>query len=146
LTVSEPLLGAVLISPWISFATNTPSFTSNKYKDCLGPVPLQAWSQSFLGSSPSDNYTEALNAPESWWEGLQVQEIFVVAGEDEVLVDVIKEFAVKLKSGLGKGRVKSLVVKNEYHDQPNLDLGMGVKEKDESIQSREIKGWLRSKL
>lgn len=77
---------------------------------------------------------------------MPVQEVLVVAGEDEVLIDGIREFVGKLDRGLGGGRVSTLIVKNEYHDQPNLDIVMGVKEKDESIQAHRIKGWIGSKL
>jgi hypothetical protein len=71
----------------------------------------------------------------------------VLAGEDEVLVDSIKEFEGKLRRGVGSGTtVELLVAKGEYHIQPYLDLQFGYKEKDEGEQAKKIKGWVSSKL
>lgn len=97
--------------------------------------------------SKSDYYNQAITAPENWWEGLKVEEVLVVAGEEEVLVDGIKEFEGKLRRGVGSGtKVELLVAKGEYHDQPSLDLQLGYKEKDEGEQARKIKEWVSSKL
>ena len=83
--LSAPLRGAVLISPWISFDTSTPSFTSNKYKDCIGPIAAKQWSSAFMDcpwphTEKSDYYNQGITAPESWWEGLKVEEVLIVAG------------------------------------------------------------------
>jgi acetyl esterase/lipase len=144
----------VLISPWVSFSTSAPSFTENKYKDVIDPQAVTQWSNAFLGSSPTtgqvngtDYYNEALSAPESWWKGLNVDEVLVVAGAEEVLVDGIREFEGKFRRGVGEGtKVEFLVAKGEYHDQPSIDLQFGYKETDEGVQAKGIKGWVASKL
>ena len=99
--------------------------------------------------SVSDHYNQAITAPESWWEGLQVEEVLVVAGEEEVFVDGIKEFEGKLRRGMGaggNGKVEFFVADGEYHDQPSLDLQIGYTEKQEGEQAKKIKGWVSSKL
>jgi acetyl esterase/lipase len=150
--LSSPLRGCVLISPWVSFSTSASSFTAYAYKDCLDPRALKQWSNAFMGEeypypSVTDYYNQAITAPESWWEGLQVEEVLVVAGEEEVLVDGIKEFEGKLRRGVGDAtKVELLVAKGEYHDQPNLDLQFGYKEEQEGEQAKRIKGWVSSKL
>jgi acetyl esterase/lipase len=150
--LSAPLRGVVLISPWISFDTSATSFTTNKYKDCIGPIAVKQWSSAFMGcpwphTSANDYYNQAITAPESWWEGLKVEEILVVAGEEEVLIDGITEFDGKLRRGVGDGsKVEFVVAKGEYHDQPSLDLQLGYSEKDEGEQAKVIKGWVSSKL
>jgi acetyl esterase/lipase len=142
----------VLISPWISFDTSAKSFTKNEYKDCIGPKAGKQWSTAFMNSpwphaSNSDNYNQAITAPESWWEGLNVEEVLVLAGEEEVLVDGIREFEGKLKRGIGEGsKVEFFVAKGEYHDQPSLDLQLGYKEEQEGQQAKKIKKWIGSKL
>jgi acetyl esterase/lipase len=152
ITLSTPLRGAVFISPWVSFDTSTPSFSANKYKDCIGPISGKQWSSAFLGcpwphTEKSDYYNQAITAPESWWKGLKVQEVLVVAGEEEVLIDGIREFEGKLKSGVGDStKVELFVAKHEYHDQPSLDLYIGYSEKDEGEQAKAIKGWISSRL
>lgn len=95
-------------------------------------------------TSAVDNYNQGAMAPASWWEGLQVESVLVVAGGDEVLVDGIEEFVGKLREGYGK--VEYLKAKGEYHDQPSIDLQIGFKEKDEGESAKKIKSWIASKL
>lgn len=142
---------AVLTSPWIDFNTERPSFTRNKYKDCVGLHGLRQFSTAFLNepyphTAKLDNYNQALLAPESWWEGLPVDKVLVLAGEEEVLVDGIRQFAEKLKKGVGEGRVDVFVAKGEYHDEPSIDLALGYKESEEREQAKLIKKWIGSHL
>jgi hypothetical protein len=84
----------------------------------------------------------------SWFQDFPsvVDEILIVCGSDEVMVDGIKDFQKKLKKGMGEGRVKFLVGEDEYHDMPSLDLQLGYKESEEGMQAREIKRWIASKF
>ncbi|KAK0099611.1 hypothetical protein ONS96_008111 [Cadophora gregata f. sp. sojae] len=171
-----PFLGLVLISPWVSFDTSAPSFQENEFKDCVSQPGGKKWSGAFLEclwphEGKKDFYNEALRAPEEWWRGLGVDEVFVVCGSEEVLRDGIVEFEGKLRRGVeggrgegdgnwggngsgngsgngkaGKGRVEMMIVKGEYHDQPNIDLQLGYKEKDEGETAKLIKSWIASKL
>ena len=75
-----------------------------------------------------------------------VEKVFVVAGEEEVLVDGIQKWEAKLRKGMGEGKVEILVAKGEYHDQPTLDVQLGYKESEEGEQARRIKSWISSKL
>jgi acetyl esterase/lipase len=147
----EEIKGAVLISPWVDFSTDSESWTRNKYKDVLCAEAGNQWSSAFLGEAyphtkTSDYYNQATTAPESWWEGLPVEKILIVAGEEEVLVDGIVKFEGKLRKGLGEDRVELVVVNGEYHDQPSVDLQMGYKESEEGEQAKLIKRWIGSKL
>jgi acetyl esterase/lipase len=159
--------GAVLISPWVDFDLNKDSYKRNQYKDCLNKTALKQWSVSlppssipksqinpfpsqtaFLLSTPeSDNYSQPILAPPSWWSGLSISSILIVSGADEVLIDGITEFEKKLSEGFGKDKVEFQVVKGEYHDQPSLDIQFGyTKPEDEGKQARIIKEWVSSKL
>jgi acetyl esterase/lipase len=156
--LDTPLCGAVLISPWVSFSLSDPSFTTNMYKDLLDPITAKKWSSAFLGElwphkEKSDFYSQAITAPEDWWKDLMAENVLIVAGEEEVLLDGIRNFEEKLRRGMsggdgerGRERVEFLVAKGEYHDQPTLDLQLGYQEKDEGEQARRIKGWISSKL
>lgn len=142
---------AVLTSPWVDFNTESPSFAKNKYKDCIDPLAVQQWSSAFLADpyphkSKLDNYNQAVLAPESWWKGLPVDKVLILAGEEEVLVDGIQKFAETFKRASGEEKVEVFVAKGEYHDQPNIDLSMGYKESDEGEQAKLIKRWIGSKL
>jgi hypothetical protein len=72
--------------------------------------------------------------------------VLVLAGEDEVLVDGIMEFEKTLSAGLGREKVEFMVAKGEYHDQPNMDLLLGYKEKDEGELAKKIKEWISIEL
>ncbi|KAG0648401.1 hypothetical protein D0Z07_5470 [Hyphodiscus hymeniophilus] len=114
-SLSEPLRGVILISPWISFRTTDPSFQKNAYKDCIDVRALRQWSNAFIGEeypypTKSDSYNHPITAPISWWEGLKAEEVLVTVGEEEVLVDSISEFAGNLRSGAGKGTKVELSV------------------------------------
>lgn len=97
LELSEPLRGAFMIAPWVSFSADFPSITSNQYRDSVTNVTINQWSDMYLNGKPSDNYTEALLAPEEWWKGVMAQEVLILAGSDEILRDSIKEFAKKFE-------------------------------------------------
>lgn len=43
----------------------------------------------------TDNYNQGLMAPSEWWKDLQVEEVLIVAGEEEVLLDGIRDFEKK---------------------------------------------------
>lgn len=94
--------GLLLLSPWVTFEQSSSSFQSNEHKDLLPRGTLKTWSDYFIGNSPIDNYSAALNAPASWWETMPFQKIAVVAGDDEVfrddVVQMAKTFEVSRKS------------------------------------------------
>lgn len=140
------LAGAVLISPWIDFSLDTPSFRSNKYKDCIDRAAGEKWSASFLGSSKLDNYNQAGIAPASWWENLPVEKVLILAGADEVLVDGIVKFEETFRQGFGQDKVEFLVAKGEFHDEAYIGLQLGGKASQEKEQAKLIKRWIGAKL
>lgn len=89
LNISENFRGACLISPWVDFKTSYPSFTKNKYKDIIA-IPIgRMWSSAFMPTpwpheDSTDFYNQASTAPKEWWEGVMVEEILLLGGEDEV--------------------------------------------------------------
>ncbi len=101
LELSEPLRAAILIAPWVSFDTTAESFRRNQYKDCIGPASLIPWSKAFMGRAPADNYNQPIKAPVDWWKDLKVEEVLILAGAEEVLVDYVKEVARKIEVSLG---------------------------------------------
>jgi hypothetical protein len=81
---------------------------------------------------------------------LPVEEVLIVAGKDEILVDDVEAFAGSLRAegdgdgGEGDGRVVLFVAEGECHDQTNLDVQFGHKEPGE--QTKLIRRWIGSKL
>jgi acetyl esterase/lipase len=101
ISLTTPFRSAVLNSPWISFDLHTDSFKRNEYKDCITTEVGKKWSGAWLACPwphklASDYYNQAITAPLEWWDRLMVKEVLVLAGEEEVLVDGIKDFAQRL--------------------------------------------------
>lgn len=110
-----------------------------------------------MGSPPphaenADEYNQPIMAEPEWWAGMPVEEVLIVAGKDEILVDDIVAFAERLERGMaigkeGKGegkRVTLFVAEGECHDQTNLDVQFGYREPGK--QTSLIRRWIGSKL
>ncbi|QSZ35846.1 hypothetical protein DSL72_006968 [Monilinia vaccinii-corymbosi] len=142
--LKEPLDGAVLLAPWLTFGTSSKSYEANRYKDLIDPIAIKLWSRAFQSSTPSDNYIEPLYASTSWWKRLPtaVTSILILTGENEVFVDDVKAFAGKLQEVVTETGAGSLglgldlkVVEDEYHDQPNFGFG------EDSLAKEKSQGW-----
>ncbi|KDQ60391.1 hypothetical protein JAAARDRAFT_67935 [Jaapia argillacea MUCL 33604] len=152
LRLSKPLRGAILISPWVSFSTTAHSFTRNYYRDGFPPAAVTSWSSQFLGSSPTDPYNEPSSALPGWWQPLAqkevINEVLIVSGEQEMLVDDIRDFTTRFKKDLGGGTgpvvVQDFVVEGEAHAQPITELEMGYKEPGK--ESMIVREWICSRL
>jgi acetyl esterase/lipase len=97
LVINEPLKGAILLSPWVSFSHQWPSVKLNQHKDIDAQDVTARWSQLYLNGRSSNVYIEAVNAAEEWWTDIQVEQTLVLAGSDEVLLDPIKSWASSFK-------------------------------------------------
>ena len=89
LKLDGKLAGAALVSPWVDFDISKPSIERNAYSDCIHADSSILWSGAFLGepwphTKTKDNYNQAILAPQSWWEDIQVKELLIVAGQQEV--------------------------------------------------------------
>jgi acetyl esterase/lipase len=90
----EPFGGMLLISPWLEYNVDAPSFARNRARDV---IPLNSW-QVFAdivrqGIVPElHNHLEPGIAPRGWWKGLgQVfPRVLITAGEYEGIVDPIR--------------------------------------------------------
>ena len=91
----EPFGGMLLISPWLEYNTDAPSFVRNSARDV---IPLNSW-QVFAdivrpGIVPElHNHLEPGIAPRSWWKGLGrvFPRVLITAGEHEGIVDSIQK-------------------------------------------------------
>ncbi|KAI9766005.1 MAG: hypothetical protein M1840_007012 [Geoglossum simile] len=94
---TENFRGTLLLSPWVSLDISAPAMKVNQNKDYLKDVTLKYWGDRFMGAAKVDPYNQPLTAPSDWWSALNVNEILVVAGRDELLVDDIRDFTKKLE-------------------------------------------------
>jgi acetyl esterase/lipase len=161
--LSEPLGGALLYSPWVSFRTDYQSFATNSHKDMLPPIMLRRWAAMYLGRTNSsnpeadpgsvsgDSYSEPSTEPAFWWEGLHevVEDMFIWIGGNEVFVDAVRDFKDVLCHGWKKGggktqRVTYVEAPREAHIQPFMDAmtNGGMKSDSQTI----IEEWYMARL
>ncbi|KAI5850387.1 Alpha/Beta hydrolase protein [Morchella snyderi] len=97
--------GAIIISPWVSFDTNSESMQGyNSEHDTIFPGIIDAWASSYLGLKEARNpYSEPMRAPEGWWSDLQsvVKRILITAGAEEVMRDDLVKFSQVLEGVKG---------------------------------------------
>ncbi|KAF8543825.1 Alpha/Beta hydrolase protein [Trichophaea hybrida] len=133
LPLSEPLASAVLISPWVTMATDSESIVKYQDIDYITAKLIKYWGGLAMGQGTTENeaacgryHAEALLAPESWWKGLEnaVRFVGITAGGCETLVDHILELDKKIRAE-GGTKFELFVDDKEIHDGPILDFLAG---------------------
>lgn len=142
LSISGPLKGMVLVSPWLSFDTTYPSMARNYDRDIDPPKKLEIMAKDYLLGRKSDNYTEAVGAPIDWWEHSPLEGTLVVAGADEVFVDSQQEWVDKFK--IAGNKIDTVFAQDECHIAPFIWAEFG--DTHETIQGAKIKSWLKENL
>jgi acetyl esterase/lipase len=97
---AEPFGGMLLISPWVTFNTDAPSFARNHTRDI---IPMHSW-EMFAGLVRQDIvpalrlHLEPGIVPRGWWNGLGrvFPRVLVTAGEYEGTVDQIEKTAAAI--------------------------------------------------
>lgn len=128
--LSTPLLGALFISPWISFDTSSPSFQSNFRSDYITVEAIDNAVQSYVGAqSKGDYYMQPIKAPVEYWVKVVssvVTEIMLWTGSGEILFDEISAFARLIKQALAETKSSSAGSEtNEqqpHHQQSHLNF------------------------
>ncbi|KAK1145626.1 hypothetical protein N8T08_004185 [Aspergillus melleus] len=135
-------LGAALLSPWVTFDTeSSDSMRRNRTKDVLHIPRLETWSANFTGTAPRDNYLDPLGAPPEWWIGLRIRDILIVSGADEVFIDDIDAFARKLSAA--HPNVSHFSASGEAHIQMFTEFMI---RESRSKQRDVLQEWIRSKI
>jgi acetyl esterase/lipase len=164
LQLESPLGGVLLLSPWVGFRTDYPSFKRNADLDLLSPFALRKWSAMFLGKANTinpeadpgpisgDQWTDVCLNLSSWWEGMHHVSIsvFIWWGAHEVFADSMRELERNFRTGWTDGggdreQVILLESAGEAHVAPISDtmLPGGGKKSDAQL---EIEEWLESRL
>ncbi|KAH6639563.1 Alpha/Beta hydrolase protein [Boeremia exigua] len=164
LELKSPLGGALLLSPWVSFSTDYPSYKTHGPRDILNPAALRKWSAIFLDKADTSNpeadpglasrgdaYTEACLNPASWWNSMDqvVSDVFVWSGGYEVFVDSIRELETTFKAGWAHGggdisRVIFVESAEHQHVAPVFDTAVAGAKKDDAQVA--IEEWFKGRL
>jgi len=89
-----------LISPWVAYNVDAPSYARNEGKDLLYSSSYKFMADLVLaGVTPAlKHHAEPASAPESWWEGLEgvYPRLLITMGEHEGLFDQIVDASTVL--------------------------------------------------
>ncbi|UPK95747.1 hypothetical protein LCI18_006682 [Fusarium solani-melongenae] len=124
LQLDEPLRGAFLISPWVSFSVRSQSFRENAGKDFLNDGLILEWAEAYAPSPVRDGYSEPLRNDEGWWRGLPAKAVLILAGGDEVFCDDIQELGQRMAES---GTPTTMVTcPNHSHEECIQDAKTGL--------------------
>jgi acetyl esterase/lipase len=98
--LQEPFGGALLISPWVEFSTDAPSYERNDKRDVM-PASTYRLFEDAVRPGITDETRQHLEpgvAPRGWWNGLErvFSRVLVTAGEHEALIDQIQAAAAAI--------------------------------------------------
>lgn len=99
LPLAKPLAGVALIGgPGTTSDKSWPAgVVQYSGGDIIDPDVVKVWMGLYFGGSKPDNYTDPLDAPQSWFENLKTQRMLLLAGRNELLLPLIELYAEKLK-------------------------------------------------
>lgn len=104
--LKAPLKAALLISPFISFETQSPSFQQNRTSDYLTIEALNRASNAYIGHGKEhDEYSEPIKASIEHWTDVAnhaVEKIMIWGGGGEILIDGINVFGGRIIDGFSK--------------------------------------------
>ncbi|KAI9824770.1 MAG: hypothetical protein M1832_001598 [Thelocarpon impressellum] len=146
LDLPSNFLGVLLVAPWVTFdVSSTPdgSMLKNECKDMVTNRALSRWAREYLGGAKSDFYNEPLTAPADWWDGAKADNILVVVGGDEILLDSVKAIAKNLERVEGT-KTTMVIVPKEGHISMFVDPAIGYRVLGQ--QASVAEQWLKAKL
>ncbi|OAA60824.1 lipase/thioesterase [Cordyceps fumosorosea ARSEF 2679] len=136
--LSGPLAGAATIAPWVSLQPDLSDQVIYDGGDIVTTFVGERWSTEFMGDAEPDNYTDAFDAPESWFETFPVKKMLILGGENEIMMPLIELFYEKVKAGFPN--VELFKGKGESHVAPVYNIYVG--DDSETEQGKKLKSWL----
>src|SRR6201999_260020 len=83
----QPFGGLLLISPWVQFSTDAPSYTRNRAQDVVPVCTYRLFAEAVRPgiTNALRSHLEPGLAPREWWTGLErvFPRVLITAGEDE---------------------------------------------------------------
>ncbi|KAL0575578.1 hypothetical protein V5O48_006394 [Marasmius crinis-equi] len=121
------LKGACLVSPWVSFRDEDHTHILHDSTDIIRVRSILEFGEYALRDVQESqmHYIELIQAPESWWSGLdsKVDRVLLTAGGAECF----KEDIVKMEKSIGRhhGGVTLLIQEHGVHVEPYVDFLVG---------------------
>jgi len=102
LDVDGSMRGAVVMSPWVDFRNAGPTYQQNQMHDPVDVPTLRWWAKMYLNGKDDDFYNQPGRAPQEWWANLKVNDILILAGGNEMMVEDIRSLGEKIKVSLSR--------------------------------------------
>ncbi|TQW00826.1 hypothetical protein V2A60_001866 [Cordyceps javanica] len=138
LPLAEPLAGAAAIAPWVSLKPDLSEQVIYDGGDIVTTTVGEKWSSEFMGDAEPDYYTDAFDAPSSWFETFPVKKMLFLGGENEIMMPLIELFYENVKVGFPN--VELFKGKGESHVAPVYNIYVG--DNTETEQGKKLKSWL----
>ncbi|KAF8148438.1 Alpha/Beta hydrolase protein [Crassisporium funariophilum] len=128
-----PLAGAAMLSPWLSFSEDAPSFARNANSDLMPTKALTKWANLFKnsrGKMDDDNWFEPGEAPAQWWNGLEkiVNNVLITTASGECMLDDIIRAGETMKKGAGSTlKIETFVEEGASHNEILAEFAAGDK-------------------
>ena len=143
-TPAEKLLGALVISPRCANSNNSASFTYNNSRDIISGRSMDSVAEKW-GTEMEDVWAVPLQGGKEFWKDVMVNRMLLTAGENEVYVDDVKDFAAMMGA---KDRIEQancpyelVVSRGEFHVQAVLDVALAY---NKGIMLEAVLDWLRA--
>ncbi|KAB5578090.1 Alpha/Beta hydrolase protein [Coniochaeta sp. 2T2.1] len=123
--LTQPLLAAFAVSPWVSTSTNTSSFRENGHIDMLSSEIVAESCRTLLEDTGHEiqarqgrGWAMPVDTDEAWFDGLSkvTKELYVTVGKQEVLRDQGLVFADRIRRKNKDVHVTLEVAEKEAHD------------------------------
>lgn len=163
--LQQPLGGALLYSPMVSFRIDYPSFERNQSVDMLPASKMRSWAAMFLGKAKPENretdpgpitgdpYSEPCFNSQSWWQGMHcvVSNVLVMSGGDEIFADPIHQLGHDMKLGWSEagGSLEDVVfieTPREAHIGPIVDFMITKGDSSRRTSQSVIEEWYKARL
>ena len=149
-----PFAGLLLISPWVVFDSDAPSFV-NGDNDCLPGEAITQWERIMrqwnlpldTKSEPEEYWREPLRAPQDWWSDIEkvTKHIMFTYGGWECLRDDILSLVEKFRKGVTGEKVDIVTATQprDLHVGPTLDA---LNKRPPGILTKLTAEWVHDRL
>ena len=139
LELDDQLAGILLISAWVSYQTDSPSWKENADKDIVPAECVSILTGAYINSTEHNNFTEPHLAAASWWTGIPAKSILNVYGGYECFRDDITEVGKALQDA--GNQVKNVECAKQVHIDCYIDAQAEMEPGEMSLKIWE---WLAS--